>query len=91
MSSVGTYVLSTQERPDADVDEKTAGATVLKLLGRSRKTPQTFGALLSLTGFSEELLRKSVDRLRADKLLKGGNDGLVLTDLGYKAHFIVAT
>jgi hypothetical protein len=90
MSSVGSYVLSINERAGgADIDIKTACARVLKLLGAQSET--TFGALLSLTGFPEGLLRDAVNRLERDELVQVQNGKLALTELGYKAHLIVAT
>jgi hypothetical protein len=90
MSSFGSYVLSTNERASGtDVDLQTACARLLKTLGAN--SAMSFGALLSATGFSETLLRDALVRLQRDELVKGTDDKLVLTDLGYKAHLIVAT
>jgi hypothetical protein len=90
MSSVGSYVLSINERTGGEeIDIKTACARVLKLLGS--KSVSSYGALLSATGFSESLLREALTRLRRDELVTGTDDMLALTDLGYKAHLIVAT
>jgi hypothetical protein len=90
MSSVGSYVLSINERATgAEIDVKTACARVLKLLGS--KSVTSFSALLSATGFSENLLREALGRLRRDELVMGPDEQLMLTDLGYKAHLIVAT
>jgi hypothetical protein len=89
-SNVGSYVLSTSERAvSGDVDLQTACAKVLKILGAQKA--MSLGALLSLTGFSVSLLRDVVAKLRKDELVAGSDDRLVLTDLGYKAHLIVAT
>jgi hypothetical protein len=90
MSSVGSYVLSINERAGgAEIDVKTACARVLKLLGLKSET--TFGALLSITGFPESLLREAISRLQHDELVEVKDDRLTLTELGYKAHLIVAT
>jgi hypothetical protein len=90
MASVGSYVLSLNERAGgAEIDLKTACARLLKLLGSQPVT--SFGALLSATGFPVALLRGAVDQLKKDDLVTGPDDQLKLTDLGYKAHFIVAT
>jgi hypothetical protein len=90
MSSVGSYVLSINERAGGEeIDVKTASARVLKLLGSQPVT--SYGALLSATGFSESLLREALNRLRRDELVTGTDDRLALTGLGYKAHLIVAT
>jgi hypothetical protein len=90
MASVGSYVLSLNERAGgAEIDLKTACARLLKLLGSQPAT--SFGALLSATGFPVPLLRGAVDQLKKDDLVTGSDDQLKLTDLGYKAHFIVAT
>jgi len=90
-SNVGSYVLSTNERTgSAEGDLQTACARVLKLLGGS-KAGMSFGALLSATGFSEVLLRQVVARLADDKLAAGNDERYTLTELGFKAHLIVAT
>jgi DNA-binding IclR family transcriptional regulator len=91
MASVGSYVLSINERAgNADVDLKTVCANVLKLLGRAQ-APMSFGSVLSQTGFPESLLRDAVTKLQNDRLVEEKADKLGLTSLGYKAHFIVAT
>jgi hypothetical protein len=90
MSSVGSYVLSINERASGDdIDIKTASARVLKLLGSPSMA--SFGALLSATGLSENLLLEVIERLQKDGLVSNTGGSVVLTDLGYKAHLIVAT
>jgi hypothetical protein len=89
-SSVGSYVLSINERAGgAEIDVKTACARVLKLLGSQSET--SFGTLLSATGFPESLLREAVSQLQSDELVEVKDQRLKLTELGYKAHLIVAT
>ena len=90
-SNVGSYVLSTNERAgSAQADLQTACARVLKLLGGSQ-AGMSFGALLSATGFSESLLRQVIAKLAEDELVKGHDERYLLTELGFKAHLIVAT
>ena len=91
MASIGTYVLSSQERADShETDPKIASAHVLKLLGKLGSV-QNFGTLLSMTGYSEALLREAVENLQRDGLVESHEDGLRLTEFGKKAHLIVAT
>ena len=85
----GTYILSGQEKKgDQDVNPDLAAARVLKLLG---DRPQSFGSILSSTGFAEPVLRAAIDDLRRRDLLTGNDGELTLTPQGYKAHFIVAS
>jgi len=89
-SNVGSYVLSTNERAvPGDVDVQTACARILKVLGAQKG--MSFLALLSVTGFSEGLLREAVSRLKTEELVAGSDERFELTELGYKAHLIVAT
>lgn len=90
MASVGSYVLSINERAgEATIDKKTACARVLKLLGARTSMPHD--ALLSETGFPADLLREVLDQLQRDELVVNADGQWTLTELGYKAHFIVAT
>lgn len=90
MATVGSYVLSINERSGSgSVDIKTACAHVLKLLGGQQG--MSFAALLSATGFPEELLREAVRQLQQEELVTGSDERWILTELGYQAHFIVAT
>jgi hypothetical protein len=51
--------------------------------------PQSVGALLSVTGFPEKVLYDAISLLSKDGLIKIDADKLSLTDLGFKAQFIV--
>jgi len=90
-SSVGSYVLSGQDRANSsEIDPKIACARVLKFLGKM-EGPQSVGALLSVTGFSEKVLGDAISLLSKDGLVRIDGDKLSLTDLGFKAQFIVGT
>lgn len=88
MASIGSYILSTQDRIKGEPDPKTAAAQALKLFGQQ---PRSVGELLSLTGWPEDFLRNTVMDLRSRELVEGTDDKLSLTDLGLKAQSIVAT
>jgi predicted transcriptional regulator len=91
MGNVGSYVLSLQDRTDGhDVDLQTASTQVLKFLGREKRA-QSMGALLAGTGLSEFQLHAAIESLAKDGLVSSENENFSLTDLGYKAHLIVAT
>jgi predicted transcriptional regulator len=90
MGTIGSYVLSTRDRSDADdVDLQTASTQVLKTLGSS-KGPVSVGALLSSTSLSESQLRDALQLLVKNGLVINTDDLFMLTDLGYKATLIVA-
>lgn len=89
MSSVGSYVLSSKERSEGPVDPRAVCARVLKALPRSRN-PVSFRTLMSETRFPEAALYEAIEQLRRDRMIEGPPDGLSLTDLGYRAQFIVA-
>ena len=91
MQNVGSYVLSLKDRlEERNVDPQVASAQVLKTLGRFQK-PQTLGPLLSETRLTEADLLQILQALVQDNLVSVQNGEYSLTDLGYKAHLIVAT
>jgi len=88
-NTVGSYVLSGQDLvKSSEIDPKIACARILKLLGKM-DGPQSGGALLSVTGFPEKVLSDAISLLSKDGLVKVDGDKLSLTDLGFKAQFIV--
>ena len=96
MAAVGSYIRSLQERT-AETDEVNSQAAigqVLKAVGRATPSGErsvTLINLISLTGLSEKTVRMAVAYLRDRNLLEGTDDALMLTDLGYKAQFVVAS
>ncbi len=95
MAAVGSYLRALQEREETDdIDEKAAYGQVLKTIGRvagQDRPTVSFNALLVLMGLPVPTVRGAVDFLIASGLLEGSDDHLSLTDLGYRAQFIVAS
>ena len=89
IGSVGSYVLSEQDRAhSSEIDPKIACARILQLLGKM-DGPQSVGTLLSVTGFPEKVLQDAISILSKAGLVKVDDNKLSLTDLGFKAQFIV--
>lgn len=88
MQSVGSYLSREELSRRAGLDPTSASVIVLKELGPQ---PKSFAALLSATAIPEAVLRQAIERLRAERLVDGNDGGYVLTDLGYKAQFVVAS
>jgi predicted transcriptional regulator len=90
MAAVGSYIRSMQERPSVNqIDKQIAIGRVLRAV--SPEAPVTFGGLISSTGMNEQTVRMAVDYLRKADLIKGTDEGLSVTDLGYRAQLIVAS
>lgn len=95
MAAVGSYLRSLQEREETEAfDEKAACALVLKTVGRVTgpdRPAVAFDTLISLTGLPVPAVRTGVNFLIKSGLLTGDDDHLSLTELGYRAQFVVAS
>jgi len=89
MSTIGSYILSTQARTKEEPNPQIAAGQVLKLIGE--KEQRSLVALVSVTGWSQEYVKAIVDDLRKDELVMGTDDDLQLTGSGFKAQFLAAT
>jgi hypothetical protein len=88
MASIGSYILSTQQRTKEEPDPQLAAGQILKLIGQ--KQPRPLMDLVSVTSWSHDYVKTIVDQLRQQELVTGNDEALELTNSGFKAQFIVA-